>query len=241
MEGAQTPAPDRADRRGSQALARASRVPTCSAAPSLPRAAVSVSWTLVDRVFEIPDLHATDRLVLMAICRHAKDEGTGAYPSTVTLGRETGLTTRAVREALKHLSMHGYITVKHRDRDSNLYTVTLSEGVSCTTRTKCIRGERGSSRAAPRSAKSVSESVRDESVSDGGEPRSGYLTTTGRKIKRLRKRSVTSPSSKTSSSLSSMTKRRKRTVSPSPTKVEPFDYDSPELPTAAFMKMQGAA
>ncbi len=97
-----------------------------------------MSYVLVDRVFEIKGLDPTDSWVLAAICRHADDKGR-SFPGVAMLCQETRFKDRTVRDSIKHLELHGFHVVEHRPGMSNVYILSLDNGVSCSTRTKCLR------------------------------------------------------------------------------------------------------
>jgi Helix-turn-helix domain len=71
-----------------------------------------MSWHHVRAVFDIEGIPPTRKLVLLALARRAGDEGR-AWPSIPRLCRDTGLSDRAVRYALKALAETELLTV-HR-------------------------------------------------------------------------------------------------------------------------------
>jgi Helix-turn-helix domain len=127
-----------------------------------------MSYALVDRVFEIKGLDPTDSWMLAAICRHADDKGR-SFPSVALLCKETRFKDRTVRDSIRHLAMHGFHSIERRSGTSNVYRVTLSEGVPCSTRTKCLRNTPApravlhhvQTPPAPGAYESIKESVRE--------------------------------------------------------------------------------
>jgi hypothetical protein len=67
-----------------------------------------MSVKLMSTVFELP-VRATQKLVLLAMADHARDDGTGCYPSLSRLARKTSLTKRGVRKTLRQLESDGLI------------------------------------------------------------------------------------------------------------------------------------
>jgi predicted ArsR family transcriptional regulator len=62
-----------------------------------------VSWHAILAVLRWSRARPTARLVLLALAAHANRETNEAWPSVATLARETGLSARAVRDALREL------------------------------------------------------------------------------------------------------------------------------------------
>jgi hypothetical protein len=76
--------------------------------------------------FEL-DICSTEKLVLLAMADHARDDGTGCYPSIGTLARKTSQTTRGVRKIMRRLEEAGLISpskVSHGYRATE-YKITL--------------------------------------------------------------------------------------------------------------------
>jgi hypothetical protein len=53
-------------------------------------------------VFEL-EISASEKLVLLAMADHARDDGTGCYPSVETLARKTSQTRRGVQKIMRKL------------------------------------------------------------------------------------------------------------------------------------------
>ena len=53
-------------------------------------------------VFEL-DIPASEKLVLLAMADHARDDGTGCYPSIDLLARKTSQTRRGVQKIMRRL------------------------------------------------------------------------------------------------------------------------------------------
>lgn len=60
-----------------------------------------LSWALKNS-----DTTLADRLVLLVLADHANDDGTGAYPSVLTIAHEARLSKRAAQYALRRLESH---------------------------------------------------------------------------------------------------------------------------------------
>jgi hypothetical protein len=75
-----------------------------------------------------PGLSPTEKLVLVRIGDHAAPDGTNAWPSNSRLQRDTGLSERAIRGALRSLEQKGALTVDVAagPRGTNRYSVTLT-------------------------------------------------------------------------------------------------------------------
>ena len=84
-----------------------------------------------DWVFGQPIGSGTDKLVLLALVTHDKPNGKGIFPSHERLADMTGLSRRAVVNALARLEAAGWITwekTRRRGRQtSNRYQIQLAE------------------------------------------------------------------------------------------------------------------
>jgi Helix-turn-helix domain len=90
----------------------------------------AVSVKLMARVFEL-DVCSSDKLLLLAMADHARDDGTGCYPSVATLARKTSVTTRSVRRILKRLKSSGLIVAEGKSRLETIeYTISLDRGIT---------------------------------------------------------------------------------------------------------------
>jgi Helix-turn-helix domain len=78
------------------------------------------------------DLPPTEKLVLLAMADHARDDGTGCYPSIATLSRKTSLSIRAVQKTMRGLEAAGYLISHGKSRGgrgvTTEYTITLDRG-----------------------------------------------------------------------------------------------------------------
>ena len=69
------------------------------------------------------------RLVLLVLADHAKDDGTAAWPSVATIGREARMSRRSVQEALRRLQMSGAIAPTGVSRaGTTIYSVVMEGG-----------------------------------------------------------------------------------------------------------------
>ena len=78
------------------------------------------------KVFELK-IPSTDKLVLLAMADHARDDGTGCYPSVGTLARKTSQTTRGVQKIMRRLESAGLIVASRISRGYHTteYRLTL--------------------------------------------------------------------------------------------------------------------
>lgn len=61
-----------------------------------------MSVRLMGAVFEL-EISASEKLVLLAMADHARDDGTGCYPSIETLARKTSQSRRGVQKIMRKL------------------------------------------------------------------------------------------------------------------------------------------
>jgi len=88
--------------------------------------AESVSVRLMGAVFDLR-IPATEKLVLLAMADHARDDGTGCYPSVGTLASKTSQSRRGVQGIMRRLEQAGLIVpskVSH-GRFSTEYRIVL--------------------------------------------------------------------------------------------------------------------
>ncbi len=83
-----------------------------------------MSYQLVDEVFDL-DAPPMAKILLMALCRHADEEGRSCYPGFELLSSETGMPESTARRWMKRLVEMGFVSVRKRSRQSNLYTILL--------------------------------------------------------------------------------------------------------------------
>ena len=68
-----------------------------------------------------------ERLVMLALADAcSRDDGSGCWPSAVTIGRKAGISDRTVRRVIARLEQHGRILVNRGGgRSANSYTVVM--------------------------------------------------------------------------------------------------------------------
>jgi hypothetical protein len=71
-----------------------------------------MSWRLVEKVWDL-DLPPIQQHVLLALARHADDDGRRCFPSVATLARETGRSRRTVQQILRELASAGVLAIAH--------------------------------------------------------------------------------------------------------------------------------
>jgi hypothetical protein len=86
-----------------------------------------VSIRLMAATFEL-DIRAADKLVLLAMADHARDDGTGCYPSVETLARKTSQSRRGVQKIMRRLEHAGLIAPSKlsKGRRSSEYRIALT-------------------------------------------------------------------------------------------------------------------
>jgi pyocin large subunit-like protein len=67
-----------------------------------------MSVRLMAQVFEL-GIPAREKLVLLAMADHARDDGTGCYPSVERLARKTSQSRRGVQKVMRRLEQAGLI------------------------------------------------------------------------------------------------------------------------------------
>lgn len=102
---------------------------------------------MVSAVFERSNAPATVRLVLAAIGHRAHDDGTGAWPSVVTLADETGLARSTVQRSMREAQRLGELVVRERPGRSSLLALTC-----LTAKPRRVKGGRGEYRGGPHTA-----------------------------------------------------------------------------------------
>jgi hypothetical protein len=80
-------------------------------------------------IFDL-DIPAAEKLVLLAMADHARDDGTGCYPAIGTLARKTSLSRRGTQKLIRRLQTAGFIadTGKISRLGTIEYTLTLAKG-----------------------------------------------------------------------------------------------------------------
>jgi hypothetical protein len=81
-----------------------------------------MSYKLVDVVFDIP-ITGNAKIVLAALCRHAHNDSSGAYPSVETIVDESGLSRSTVMRALNYLEGKQLIVAENKRRAGGRQTV----------------------------------------------------------------------------------------------------------------------
>jgi Helix-turn-helix domain len=88
-----------------------------------------VSVRVMGAVFAL-DIAASEKLVLLAMADHARDDGTGCYPSIELLARKTSQSRRGVQKIMRRLEDFGLIAPSKVSRGgprrSTEYTLTLA-------------------------------------------------------------------------------------------------------------------
>jgi hypothetical protein len=81
-------------------------------------------------VFEL-EIPATEKLVLLAMADHARDDGTGCYPSVETLARKTSQSRRGVQKIIRRLEARALLKPTAHARGgrslSTEYQITLEK------------------------------------------------------------------------------------------------------------------
>ena len=83
----------------------------------------SLSFQAISWVIEHSKHGLGDLVVLLMIASHAHSDGTGAFPSTKTLARESRLTKRQVYRCLLRLEKSGELQIQRRTRRTSLYSL----------------------------------------------------------------------------------------------------------------------
>lgn len=81
-----------------------------------------MSVKLMSAVWET-DLQPTRKMVLLALCDNANDEGL-CYPSITTIAKKCSLSRRAVINAIEFLEEKGFLTREKRDGSVTTYHIT---------------------------------------------------------------------------------------------------------------------
>jgi hypothetical protein len=93
-----------------------------------------LSIRLMAAVFEL-DITASEKLVLLAMADHARDDGTGCYPAVEKLALKTSQTRRGVQKIMRRLEAFGLIAPSRLSRGgprrSTEYTLTLANSEPC--------------------------------------------------------------------------------------------------------------
>jgi hypothetical protein len=74
------------------------------------------------RVFEM-DLPPMEKLVLLAMADHARDDGTGCYPSVSRLAKKTSLSERGVQKVIRRLESEHFLASKGKSKGGRGVTV----------------------------------------------------------------------------------------------------------------------
>jgi hypothetical protein len=76
----------------------------------------------MSRVFEL-EIPAMEKFVLLAMADHARDDGTGCYPSLGRLARKTSLSERGVRKVIRRLESRHLLASKGKSKGGRGVTV----------------------------------------------------------------------------------------------------------------------
>ena len=87
-----------------------------------------MSVRLMGAIFDL-EIPSTEKLVLLAMADHARDDGTGCYPSIERLARKTSQSRRGVQGIMRRLENSGLIAPERisRGRRSTEYRITLDK------------------------------------------------------------------------------------------------------------------
>ncbi len=87
----------------------------------------ALSWVL-----EHSKAQLGTRLVLLSIANHARQDGTGAWPSIETIARESRMSERAVRYAVRELEQSGelYTDIGNGPHGTNMYSLPMMDGAN---------------------------------------------------------------------------------------------------------------
>lgn len=80
---------------------------------------------IMNEVWSIKGLKPTQKYVLVALADRASDDNHTCWPSMADLKDRTGLSERAIRDAISELESMGFVAVEHRFNKSNLYRLTI--------------------------------------------------------------------------------------------------------------------
>ncbi len=80
---------------------------------------------IMNEVWSIKGLKPTQKYVLIALADRASDDNHTCWPSMADLKDRTGLSERAIRDAISELESMGFVAIEHRFNKSNLYRLTL--------------------------------------------------------------------------------------------------------------------
>jgi hypothetical protein len=86
-----------------------------------------MTWRLIRPIWRLPDINATQRLVLLALASFTDNRGANAYPSQSTLARMCCCTTRTIRRTLADLIAIGLIEPHGKGRRGTVrYSVNVN-------------------------------------------------------------------------------------------------------------------
>jgi Helix-turn-helix domain len=88
-----------------------------------------MSVKLMGAIFDLA-IPPSEKLMLLAMADHARDDGTGCYPAIATLAKKTSLSRRGTQKLIRRLQAAGYIadTGKISRFGTIEYTLTLARG-----------------------------------------------------------------------------------------------------------------
>lgn len=134
-----------------------------------------MSVRLMGAVFEL-DIAASEKLVLLAMADHARDDGTGCYPAIELLARKTSQTRRGVQKIMRRIEDAGLIAPSDVSRGgrhrSTEYKLTLWKSEA--------NSERGSLFAStqPRTPGRLTANLETPNCEPGdAKPRTGFART----------------------------------------------------------------
>ena len=85
----------------------------------------------MSRVFEL-SIPAMEKFLLLAMADHARDDGTGCYPSVGRLARKTSLSERGVQKLIRRMEQKGFLVARGKAKGGRgitvEYSLTLEKG-----------------------------------------------------------------------------------------------------------------
>lgn len=85
-----------------------------------------MSVKIMQKVFQLSNLTATQKLVLLSLSDHARDDGTSVFPSNKRTAQRTALSTVTVSKTIASLEAMGYIEVFRTTGRVNRYLINVS-------------------------------------------------------------------------------------------------------------------
>ena len=128
-----------------------------------------MSIKLISKAWEL-DLSQGEKLVLLALCDHANDDGV-CYPSQAFLASKCSMSYRSVINQIKRLENCGILTSERRQkagsRQSNSYTINLNNYKS-----QCENSAHANSAHSFKEEPSINHQIEPSDIGDGVAPAS---------------------------------------------------------------------